>query len=153
MLAATFVGERKGRVSDDVACPFRAVTVDLGGAVEVSLHGELDIAGVADLWSSVAPVLEDPRRQGPLSLILDMTALEFLDAAGLGMVVRLANKIRCRGGDVVVRPSARPLVRTVIELSDVATRRRPAPALARTLPRRGAVPATAPARSSLRHRR
>lgn len=120
-------------MSDDVNCPFRAIAVDRGGAVEVSLHGELDIAGVAHLWSSVAPILEDPRRQGPLSLILDMTALDFLDAAGLGMVVRLANKIRCRGGDVLVRPPVRPLVRRVLELSDVATGRRGRPGASRSV--------------------
>lgn len=153
MLAATLVGERKGRVSDDVTCPFRVVTVDLGGAVEVSLHGELDIAAVAELWSSVGPILDDPRRQGPLSLILDMTALEFLDAAGLGVVVRLANKIRCRGGDVLVRPPARPLVRKVLEFADVATRRRQAPATHRADRPCGAVPGPVLARSSLGHRR
>ena len=129
MLTATLVGERKGQVSDDVSCPFRVVAVDLGGAVELSIQGELDIAAVAELWSSVAPVLEDPRRQGPLSLILDMTGLEFLDAAGLGVVVRLANKIRGRGGDVLVRPPVRPLVRRVLEFADVATRCPQVPAL------------------------
>lgn len=153
MLAATLVGERKGRVSDDVTCAFRVVTVDLGGAVEVSLHGELDIAAVAELWSSVGPILDDPRRQGPLSLILDMTDLEFLDAAGLGVVVRLANKIRGRGGDVLVRPPARPLVRKVLEFADVATRRRQAPAAHRALRPCGAVPGPVLARSSLGHRR
>ena len=153
MLAAALVGERKGRVPDDVACPFRVVTVDLGGAVEVSLQGELDIAAVAELWSSVAPVLEDPRRQGPLSLILDMTELDFLDAAGLGVVVRLANKIRCRGGDVLVRPPVRPLVRRVLELADVATRHRQAPAADRALRPCGVVPSPALTRTPLRHRR
>lgn len=153
MLTATLVGERKGQVSDDATCPFRVVTVDLGGAVEVSLHGELDIAAVAGLWSSVAPILEDPRRQGPLSLILDMTALEFLDAAGLGVVVRLANQIRCRGGDVLVRPPARPLVRKVLEFADVATRRRQAPAARPALRPCRAVPAPVLARSSLGPRR
>lgn len=115
-------------MSDDVTCPFRVVTVDLGGAVELSLEGELDIAAVADLWSSVAPILEDSRRQGPLSLILDMTGLEFLDAAGLGVVVGLANKIHGRGGDVLVRPPVRPLVRRVLEFADVATGCRQVPA-------------------------
>lgn len=128
MQAATLVGERKGRVSDDVTCPFRVVTVDLGGAVELSLEGELDIAAVAELWSSVAPMLEDSRWQGPVSLILDMTRLEFLDAAGLGVVVGLSNKIRGRGGDVLVRPPVRPLVRRVLEFADVATECRRAPA-------------------------
>lgn len=128
MHAATLVGERECRVSDDVTCPFRVATIDLGGALELSVEGELDIAAVAELWSSVAPMLEDSRRQGPLSLILDMTGLEFLDAAGLGVVVRLANKIRGRGGDVLVRPPVRPLVRRVLELADIATGCRQAPA-------------------------
>jgi anti-sigma B factor antagonist len=151
MAAAALVGERKGRVSDDLTCPFRAVTVDLGGAVQVTLHGELDIAGVAELWSSVAPILEDPRRQGPLSLILDLTRLEFLDAAGLGVVVRLANKIRRRGGEVLVRPPARTLVRRVLELSDVSTRRPQGSAAARVLPPCGSMPARP--RTTLPHRR
>lgn len=153
MLATTSVGERKGRVSDDVACAFRAVTVDRGGAIEVALHGELDIAGVTELLSSVAPVLDDPRRQGPLSLILDMTALEFLDAAGLGMIVRLANKIRCRGGDVLVRPPARSLVRRVLELSGVLSQRRQRPAVTAAVRPCGAVPAPASTRSSPGHGR
>lgn len=138
-------------MSDDVTCSFRAVTVDLGGAVQVSLHGELDIAGVAELWSSVAPILEDPHRQGPLSLILDLTRLEFLDAAGLGVVVRLANKIRGRGGEVLVRPPARPLVRRVLELSDVATGRAQGSGTARVLPPCGSVPA--PTTTTLPHLR
>lgn len=151
MIAPTVVGEGKPQVSNDAISPFRVVTVDLGGALQVSLHGELDIAGVADLWSAVEPVLEDHRRQGPLSLILDLSALEFIDAAGLGVVVRLVNRIRCRGGDVLVRPPTRSLVRRVLELSEVATRRRQPLATSGVVPPCGAAPALAQA--SLGHRR
>lgn len=140
-------------MSDDATCPFRAVAVDLGDAVEVAFHGELDIAGVAGLWSSVAPLVEDPRRSGAVSLVLDMTALEFLDAAGLGMVVRVANKVRSRGGEVVVRPPERALVRRVLELTDVATRRRPVHGATEKVRPWDAAPPPAPARSSLGQRR
>ena len=140
-------------MSDDVSCPFRVVTVDLGGAVELSIQGELDIAAVAELWSSVAPMLEDSRRRGPLSVILDMTGLEFLDAAGLGVVVRLANKIRGRGGDVLVRPPVRPLVRRVLEFADVATRCPQVPAPNRSPTPVRTAPAQVLARNSLGHRR
>lgn len=110
--------------------PFRVVTADFGGAVEVRLQGELDITGAEALWSSVAPVLHDARRQGPLSLTLDMTELAFLDAAGLGHVVRLANEVCRRGGDVQVRRPDRPLVRRVLELGCLTEGRGQRPSVA-----------------------
>ncbi|HVL04185.1 MAG TPA: STAS domain-containing protein, partial [Acidimicrobiales bacterium] len=83
----------------------------------VRLRGELDLAAVPALWSCLAPVAEagiDPRQH----LVLDLSDLAFMDAAGFGVLIRLANRLRSTGVSMSIR-SPQPLVRRVMDLADV----------------------------------
>ncbi|MBW3610310.1 MAG: STAS domain-containing protein [Actinobacteria bacterium] len=97
--------------------PFEAEHLRSDETIEVRLRGELDVAAGPELWSCLAPVLE----AGGVhlrTLVLDLSALDFMDAAGLGVIMRLANKLRSTGGSICIR-SPRPLVRRVLDLTDV----------------------------------
>ncbi len=92
------------------------VVFDLHDIV-LQLSGELDIAGAPHLDQCVRTVLEErPRR-----LILDVSALEFTDVAGLGCLVRAAREgTRVDSGLVLASPNA--MLRRLIDLADVADR-------------------------------
>lgn len=66
------------------------------GCVVVALRGELDITGAADAEAAITALLA----QGQ-SLVIDMSALDFIDCASLGALRRVQGLAR-RGGDVVL---------------------------------------------------
>lgn len=96
------------------ASGFRTDVVAIDGSVCLRLQGELDLATAPDLWSACT-VLDGQLTPG-LSVFVDLADLRFLDAAGLGMLVRLRNRVRAAGANLsVLDPS--PSVRRVFELA------------------------------------
>lgn len=90
----------------------RTHVVVVDGSVCVRLQGELDLATAPDLWKA-CEVLEG-RLEPHLCVFVDLAELQFLDAAGLGALVRLRNRVRAAGADFsVLDPS--PRVRAVFE--------------------------------------
>ena len=76
------------------------------------LKGELDLA--------TAPVLEDildGALDGDRDLVVDLSALTFMDAAGLRAFAKAASGLRGRAKMVLRSPSG--VVRRVLELSDM----------------------------------
>lgn len=98
------------------ASTFQAERSVCDSTIEVRLSGELDLAAAPELWSCLAPVLGSCSQRVP-RLVLDLSRLDFMDAAGLGVIVRVANRLRRDGGCVSIR-SPRPLVRRVIDVTD-----------------------------------
>lgn len=86
---------------------------DDGGAMILALGGDLDIAGVAELESPLAALLD--RRPQPLQL--DLSEVAFLDSSGVAVLVRLANHF----GSVRTRSATAP-VRRVIQVLGLADR-------------------------------
>jgi anti-sigma B factor antagonist len=79
------------------------VTVEAGtpaSACVVSVSGELDLAGAPELQSALSGVLEVPENRG--RVIVDLTALEFIDSTGLGVVVGAATQAKDLDGNLVV---------------------------------------------------
>lgn len=75
----------------------------IDGQGAVALSGEIDIMSVAALRRTLVAAVE--RGAGPF--VVDLSAVEFLDAAGLGVLVDVANKAAAAGRRLVVtRPSA-----------------------------------------------
>jgi anti-anti-sigma factor len=87
-----------------------------GGAAVVTLAGELDAAGTG----AVGAVVVDAMRAHPERLVLDLGALRYLDSAGTGWVVSLAEQLRTRrvALSIVAAPGSRS--RRVLELSGLA---------------------------------
>jgi anti-anti-sigma factor len=81
------------------------------GHVVVVLRGDLDVTGAADAGAAIAALVV--RGQ---SLVIDMSALGFLDCAALGALLRVQALARRGGGDVVL--AAPPtLVRRLLALT------------------------------------
>jgi anti-sigma B factor antagonist len=70
--------------------------------------------GVRDLCELVDRVLASGRR----NVILDLSGVEYLDAAGLGALVRCHRRVAARGGCLVVA-GARSKVREILGLADL----------------------------------
>ncbi|GLU49130.1 STAS domain-containing protein [Nocardiopsis ansamitocini] len=67
-------------------------------SVIVSVEGELDIATAGDLRENVQNAID---AHGPW-LILDFSALEFMDSSGLNAVINAYRLVRERGGSLAL---------------------------------------------------
>jgi anti-anti-sigma factor len=82
------------------------------GPVIVRLLGELDIAGLDDLAAALAP-------RGDSTLVVDLTELRFVDAAGLRALITHLDALRSRAR--VRGPVQRPVAR-LLELTGMTSR-------------------------------
>jgi anti-sigma B factor antagonist len=104
-----FVGDR---VAPD---GFRADVLRAGHGVLVSVQGELDMA-TAPAFRSAVDGLEEMGRAAEVTI--DLSQLVFIDAAGVGALVRVRNAVTGAGGRLRVR-SPRPNILRVLELAGV----------------------------------
>lgn len=98
--------------------------------VVVSVRGELDIATAGAFRELLAEAIAGGGRQ----LVIDMSQLDFLDAAGLGVIVGTASRLRPLGGHLDVHSPSASTYRTfeITKFTHVIHIERPAalPALA-----------------------
>jgi anti-sigma B factor antagonist len=66
------------------------------GVDVVSMTGEVDLYTAPDLKATIYEVLDS----GASDIILDMTGLEFMDSAGLGVLVGTLKRVRSVGGSL-----------------------------------------------------
>lgn len=84
------------------------------GSVVLTVLGDLDMAGAPTLRQAVVAEVTG----GTRLVVLDLTAVDFLDSAGLGVVVGGLRRLRAHDGDlVVVCPESR--IRQVFESCDL----------------------------------
>jgi anti-sigma B factor antagonist len=76
------------------------------GHVVVALRGELDVTGAADAEAAVTALVAPGR-----SLIVDLSALDFIDCSSLSALLRVQRLARCAGGDVVLAAPRRQALR------------------------------------------
>ena len=81
------------------------------GHLVVALCGELDVTGAAEAEAAITALA--PRGQ---YLVIDMSALGFLDCSALGALLRAQALARRGGGDVVLA-APQPLVRRLLALT------------------------------------
>jgi anti-anti-sigma factor len=81
-----------------------------GGRVRVTVRGELDLGTVDVLVDAVAPHARST------VLELDVGGVTFLDAAGIGALVRCQHAVRAQGGRLRL-VDVSPVVRRVIDLA------------------------------------
>jgi anti-sigma B factor antagonist len=75
------------------------------GCIVCRVVGELDLSTVAQLRDSFTHLAKS------CLLVIDLSAVPFVDSAGLGALVGGIRRVREYGGDVVVACSRRPLGR------------------------------------------
>lgn len=104
-------GTGPGRPDLPVPCWFRVDAMQ--GCAVVTAGGEIDV--------HTSPGLGDALRAGDASsqwLVLDLTAVTFLDSTGLSAMVTALNRARARGGSMsLVGPAG--LVRRVLAITEL----------------------------------
>jgi anti-sigma B factor antagonist len=70
-----------------------------GGLVVLALRGDLDVTGAADAEAAITALVARGR-----SLIIDMSALDFIDCCSLGALLRVQALAWCGGGVVLAAP-------------------------------------------------
>ncbi len=77
----------------------------------VVLRGDLDVTGAADAGVAIAALVTRGR-----TLVIDMSALDFMDCAALGVLLKVQTLARRGGGDVVLA-APQPYVRRLLALT------------------------------------
>jgi anti-sigma B factor antagonist len=81
------------------------------GHVVVTLRGELDVTGAAEAEAEITALVR-PRR----CLIIDMSALDFMDCSSLRALLRVQGLARRGGGDVALA-APQPQLRRLLALT------------------------------------
>jgi anti-sigma B factor antagonist len=82
------------------------------------LDGDIDISNAQDLGDALAAVVSSRA----LGLVVDLTELDYLDSAGVHLLIDLAGRLRTRRQELhVVAPADAPL-RTVLDITAVHRR-------------------------------
>ncbi len=101
------VGSSSGRERGDGAIKDGGA----GGQAMLSFSGELDLASAAELQMA----MQDARRTGASSLLIDMSGVTFIDSVGLSLLVNVRNRLVEEGGRMHLVVPAR--LRTLFDLS------------------------------------
>lgn len=78
---------------------------DANGSWLVTLHGELDLAAVPGFRSATREALRD----GWTDLIVDLEHVEFIDSAGIGVLIGLRRRTAEAGGSITLHASEQVL--------------------------------------------
>jgi anti-anti-sigma factor len=81
----------------------------------VRVLGEMDLSVVGQLDSEMRRAESTDAKR----IELDLDELEFLDAAGIRLLLDLNRRSRSNGGRLRIRPASSPHVRRVLELTGV----------------------------------
>ncbi|WP_329274759.1 STAS domain-containing protein [Streptomyces sp. NBC_00691] len=82
----------------------------------LSVAGELDL----DTADRLDDHLAEQFGQGRHHLVLDLTALEFMDSSGLNVLIRSVHRAREAGGDLYLA-APNPAVRRILDITGVTT--------------------------------
>lgn len=86
----------------------------LGDSVVVHVNGEIDVATAGRLSDGVSPLVDT----GP-NLVLDLTAVPFMDTVGLGALLATRSAVLEHGGSLTIRNPSRA-VRRVLDVTGLA---------------------------------
>jgi anti-sigma B factor antagonist len=99
-----------------VTLPLADVSFSTDGDVVIaSLRGEIDMSNAGELGDTIGGQLTNDA----LALVIDLTAVEYVDSAGIHVIYDLHERLRNRGQDirVVIAPGA--LIGEALRLADV----------------------------------
>ena len=86
--------------------PLTIQTERHGGTTLLILRGDLELSTAPELREDLAGVIDERAR-----IVIDMEAVEFLDSAGLGILVGGLKRAREHGGDLELICSSRAVLR------------------------------------------
>jgi len=86
-----------------------------GTTATVAAEGEIDLSTVDDLRTAVTAAAEE----GIDELLLDLTAVEFIDSAGLGGLLELRSTLRSRSVTLQISAGEGP-VRQAMEITGLS---------------------------------
>jgi anti-sigma B factor antagonist len=110
----TAVGVHSRAVAD-TAEPLLGINIDRDGAkAVVRIEGEIEFATAPRLRTA----LLDLARSEAAPVVLDLSAVSFLDSAGLSLLIQAKKRLASNDSDLVLR-APRPNVRRVLEISGV----------------------------------
>jgi anti-sigma B factor antagonist len=81
-----------------MSSPFDVTITEQGDAVRVALSGELDISSAPRLQDDLARVEAD----GPATIVLDLSGLDFMDSTGLRLLIGADSRARDAGRRLVL---------------------------------------------------
>lgn len=116
----------------------------------LGIRGEVDILTAPDLGALVDAVID----QGHRFVVLDLAALDFMDASGLRVIARAARRLIPVAGELAIRSPSR-MVRRILDLTGLTAVVRleyPEPAQGRLGREQAVAAATTTAPDSLAHR-
>jgi len=79
----------------------------------VAVHGELDLDSAQELRNALVETIDE---HPGLTVIVDLEGVEFIDSAGLGVLLGGRERAQSRNGDLVLVATGRSVVR-VLELT------------------------------------
>ena len=94
------------------AADFDVTAESADGVATVSVRGEVDVYTAPQLRERLYSVVGD----GATRVVLDLSAMTFIDSTGLGVVVGALKRLRESGGDLVLRSPSRS-TRKVLEIT------------------------------------
>ena len=90
---------------------------DRGTVIVARVTGEIDLSNADDIGSAVQ--LEMPNRSRVL--IFDLTEVEYLDSAGIGLIYRLMEKLHSRGQTLRLVVPANSAANDALRLAGVSS--------------------------------
>jgi anti-sigma B factor antagonist len=85
------------------------------GRVLVRLSGEVDLSNVEGLEAQIEDTVADAR-----DVVIDLTAIEFIDSRGLRLLNRVASSVDGRDGTLVVVAPPNCVARSVLDMTGMS---------------------------------
>ena len=86
----------------------RVDVAQVGGIVLTTVRGEIDIASADELGAALERVPTEER------IVLDLSAVDFMDSSGLAVVLRQAMRRRDAGGELHIRQPSKSVRRLLV---------------------------------------
>ena len=85
------------------------------GRVVVRLTGEIDLSNVDGLEARIDEAISDVRE-----VVIDLTAIDFIDSRGLRLLKRVSASVAGRDGTLVIVAPASSIARSVLDMTGMS---------------------------------
>ncbi len=90
-------------------------TEGVGGRVVVRLAGEIDLSNVDGLEAQIDSAIAHAQ-----DVVIDLTAIDFIDSRGLRLLKRVSSSIAGRDGTLLVVAPASSVARSVLDMTGMS---------------------------------